>query len=327
MDIRDCRMLKNTAADALRAASYNPKKLILIHSAAALTLSLLLTVVDYLLEHAIANTGGLGGLGTRSILSTVQSCLQLSLLVLLPFWQVGYTFVTLKFAQNEEAAPTDLFKGFGLFLPVLRLLLLQALLYLAIGFAASQIGSFLFLLTPWATPLMEATMDVMYGGGSMEDMNYAVEQMMSASSVPLTVCVCVVFAVLAIPFFYRFRQAQLILLDEPEKGALHAMRTSWQMMKGNCIVLFKLDASFWWFYVLEILVAAICYADWLLALLGVTLPVNATLAFFATFAIYLVAQLALYWWRKNEVETTYAIFYGALKQPKEAAPAPQNLPW
>jgi uncharacterized membrane protein len=141
------------------------------------------------------------------------------------------------------------------------------------------------------------------------------------------ICTCVIFVLLAIPFFYRFRQAQLILLDAPEKGALYALRTSWQQMKGNCLALFKLDLSFWWFYALELLATGICFADMLLLLLGITLPVDATLAFFAPFIIYLVAQIALYWWRKNEVATTYAVFYDTLMQTEESAPTPQNLPW
>ena len=205
MDIQNRPILKNAAADALRSAQFDPKKLILLHSAAALVLSLLLTVVDYLLERAISDTGGLSGLGTRSLLSTIQSCLMLFQLVLLPFWQVGYTYVTLKFARRETAAPTDLCKGFHLFLPVLRLLFVQGLMYLGIGFVASQIGAFLFMLTPWAAPMMEATMDMMYGGGSMEDMNYAMEQMMAQGAIPLTVCTCLTFLAMTIPFFYRFR--------------------------------------------------------------------------------------------------------------------------
>ena len=319
--------LRHQAAQHLERSAYSPKKLVLLHTALALGSFLLTALINYLLSLQIADTGGLGGLGTRSVLSTLQSCLQLSQVVLLPFWQVGYTFVTLKFARKEAAAPTDLCRGFGLFLPMLRLLLLQGLLYLGIGFVASQLGSFLFMLTPWAAPMMEATMEIMYGSGSVEDMTYAMEKMMAEAAVPLMICSAIVFIAAAAPFFYRFRQAQLILLDEPEKGALYAMRTSWQRMRGSCMALFRLDLSFLWFYLLDLLVTLICYADWLLASLGVTLPVDPTLAFFSTFILYLVAQLVLYWWRKNEVSTTYAVFYDALKQPKETAETPQNLPW
>ena len=329
MDLQNNRMLKTAAADALQAAPNDPKKLILLHSAAMLLLSLLLTVVDYLLEHAIADTGGLGGLGTRSVLSTVQSCLQLSQLILLPFWQIGYTYVTIKFARKEAAQPMDLCKGFFLFLPMLRLLLLQGLLYIGIGIAASNLGMILFSLTPWSAPFMSAAMDMMYGGGSAEDMSYAMEKMQETGAVPLVICSILVFIAIAVPFFYRFRMAQYLLLDGKETGALAAMRTSGKLMRGNGIALFKLDLSFWWFYALDLLVTTICYADMLLAMLGITLPVDATFAFFATFVAYLAAQLALYWWRKNEVSTTYAYFYHVLSQPKEETPAPvaQNQPW
>ena len=134
---------------------------------------------------------------------------------------------------------------------------------------------------------------------------------------------------MAIPFFYRFRLAQFLLLDSKETGAFAAMRASSRLMRGNSMHLFKLDLSFWWFYALDLLVTAICYADMLLAMLGIALPIDATFAFFATFVIYLAAQLALYWWRKNEVSTTYAYFYHVLSQPKEETPAPvaQNQPW
>lgn len=325
MDIRNRPMMKTAALDALRTASYDPKKLILLHSAAALVLSLLLTIVDFLLEKAIAGTGGIGGLGTRSVLSTLQSCLMLSQLILLPFWQIGYTYVTMKFARKEAAAPMDLCKGFGLFLPVLRLLIFQGLLYLGIGFIASYFGTILFMLTPWAAPLMSATMEMMYGGGNIENLNAVMDQIIMESAVPMTICGGIVFLAMAAPFFYRFRMAQYILLDEPEKGAINAMRGSWQMTRGNAFSLLKLDFSFWWFYLLDLLVSAICYADALLAALKIELPVDATVAFFATFIVYLLCQLGLYWWRKNEVDTTYAVFYDGLKQPKPPVAAKQ--PW
>ena len=329
MDIRDRRMLKSAAADALGAAQFDPKKQILLHSGAVLLLSLIMTAGDYLLEEAVAGTGGLGGLGTRSVLATVQSCLRLFQMVLLPFWQIGYTYVTLKFTRKEITAPIDLCKGFHLFLPVLRLLFFQGLLYLGLGLLGSYLGTFLFFMTPWSAPLMTAAMEMMYGGGSMEAMDAAMEQVLSEASVPLTVCGGIVFLALSAPFFYRFRMAQFVLLEEPEKGALNALRTSRRLMRGNAMTLFKLDVSFWWFYLLDLGVTAVCYADVLLALLGITLPVSATFSFFASFGVYLVCQLALYWWRKNEVDTTYAVFYDALKQPRQPkpAPVPQKQPW
>ena len=328
MNIHDRRILKSAAADALRAAPFDPKKQILLHTGAVLILSLLLTVIDYFLENAISGTGGLGGLGARSLLTTLQSCLRILQMVLLPFWQIGYTYVTLKFSRREETALTDLCTGFKQFLPVLRLLFFQSLLYFGLAMLSSYLGTFLFMMTPWSAPLMAAFMELMYGG-STETLDAVMEQVISEASVPLMVCGGIVFLALAAPFFYRFRLAQYVLLEEPEKGALNALRTSGRLMRGKAMALLKLDISFWWFYLLDLLVSAVCYADALLALLGITLPVSVTFAYFASFVLYLVLQLGLYWWRKNEVDTTYAVFYHALQQPqqKKPAPMPQKQPW
>ncbi len=321
MDIRDRRSLKSAAAEALSAAPNDPQKLILLHTGIVLLLSLLLTVVDYLLEKAIAGTGGLSGMGTRSLLTTIQSCLRLAQMILLPFWQIGYTFVTMHFARREQALFGDLTVGFARFFPILRLYLLQGALYLAIAMVSSYVGSFLFMLTPWSVSLMSAAMELM-NSGSMETLDAVMESALTQAFVPLMICYLVVFLAVAAPFFYRFRLANFVLLDQPEKGALFALKTSRSLMRGNAMTLFKLDVSFWWFYALDLLVGIVCYADALLALLGVTLPVSADAAFFISFFAYLICQLGLYLWRRNEVSTTYALFYDALKplQPQ----TPQN---
>jgi len=329
MIIPDRNALKNAAAESLQAAQYDPKKLILLHTGAVLLLSLILTVGDYLLENAIAGTGGLGGLATRSVLSTVQSCLRLLQMILLPFWQIGYSYVTLRFSRQEAVSPMDLCKGFQLFLPVLRLVLLQGALYFALALTGSYLGTFLFLMTPWSAPLVAATMDMMYGGGTVEGVNAAMEQILNNAQLPLVICGIIVFLALAAPFFYRFRQARFVLLTEPEKGALNALRTSRRLMAGNIFTMIRLDISFWWFYLLDLLVSAVCYGDALLSLAGIALPVSASFAYFAFFGLYLLLQLGLYWWRQNEVSTTYAVFYNALTQPRQEKPVPasKNQPW
>ncbi len=320
MATRNRQLLKKQAAESLAAAPNNPKHILLIHTGVVLLLSLLLTVADFLLKKAIENTGGLSGLGTRSVLTTVQSLLRLGQMVLLPFWQIGYTFATLKFYRKEATLPSDLCIGFRRFLPFLRLTLLQALLYLIIGFVSSQAGSFLFMLTPWAAPIMEAITQMLYGG-SAQGMENALEALAADAMIPLMVCTAFVFLALSIPFFYRFRLAQYILLDDPEGKAWNAMRTSWTWTRGNAVALFRLDFSFWWFYALDLLSSIIAYADALLLAMGVTLPVSEEFAFFSSFILYLLCQLALYWWRRNEVSTTYAAFYHAA-HPAPEAPKP-----
>ena len=316
MDIRDRRSLKSAAAEALSFRPGDAKKLILLHTGIVLVFSLVLTVVDYLLGNAIAGTGGLGGVGKRAVLETVQSCLRLAQMILLPFWQIGYSFVTLRFARQQRAYADDLSVGFTRFSPVLRLFFLQGAIHPLVALIASYGATFLFMMTPWSAPLSEAAMELM-NSSSMEAINAAVESAVMESFLPLMVCYIPVFLILQAPFFYCFRIANFVLLDNPEKGALHAIRTGRRLMRGNIIKLFVLDLSFWWFYGLDLLVGLICYADVLLALLGVSLPVSADVAFFVTFGLYLLCQLGLYVWRRNEVSTTYALFYDALLPPQE----------
>ena len=79
MDIRDRRGLKAAAREDLAAASYEPRKLILIHTGVTVVLALIIGLLDYLLEQQIGGTGGLGGVGTRSMLETVRTLLTMVL--------------------------------------------------------------------------------------------------------------------------------------------------------------------------------------------------------------------------------------------------------
>ena len=84
-----------TADRALARASYDPRRLVLIHMGVTCLLSALLLLLDFLLEKGIGSTAsGLSGMGSRAVLSTVQSLLQSLQMAFLPFWSVGYTYAT-----------------------------------------------------------------------------------------------------------------------------------------------------------------------------------------------------------------------------------------
>lgn len=315
MDIQNRRTLKQASREALLRASYDPKKLILIHTGVILLVSLLVLVVDYLLERQISDTGGLGGLGTRTILETAQSVLRLGQIVALPFWQLGYLAATVEIARGRRADASTLLEGFRRFLPALRLMLIQGVVYLGIGFVAMYAGSFLFMMTPWAKPLMEAVQEAVGGGIADPDAMYAaVERVVEQVAGPIMVFFLLAFAVLAAPVFYRFRLTQYCLLEHTEKGALAAIQESRRRMRGNCLSMVKLDLSFWWFWALDLLVTGVSYLDLLLPLAGITLPWSAEVKYFGAFLLYSLCQLGLYWWRRNEVEVTYAYAYEALIQ-------------
>ena len=73
MGLPESKRLKSAANESILRANCDPKRLVAFHTAVALVLSLLALAIDFLLEQKIGNTGGLSGVGTRSVLKTVQN--------------------------------------------------------------------------------------------------------------------------------------------------------------------------------------------------------------------------------------------------------------
>ena len=310
MNSFDRRTLQNSAAQSLQEASSNPKVLILIHTGAVLAVTFGVMLVDWLLEQGIGNTGGLSGIGLRAILSTVQSIMHYAQLLILPFWQMGYTFCCLQLAKKEQVGPGSLLSGFRLFAPVLRLMLLQWAIYMALGFVCIQIASVLFAILPWFAPILQSLEAVMATGELTEA---ALLQISQEAFGPLMITYLAVFIPVVLPFFYQYRMTAYCLWDDPKKGAIAALRESRRMMRGNRLALAKLDLSFWWFYLLDCLILVISYGDLLLPLLGISIADPAGIHYFLFFLLYALCQLGLYRWRRNEVELTYVHAYLTLK--------------
>jgi len=326
----DSRSLKVAAGNALSHAPCDPTRLVLIHAGVMALAGLLLTVVSYLIQLRIDGTGGLSGISERSILSTVQSMLQLGQLALLPFWQVGYVTVSIALFRGQQADTNTLLSGFNRFGPLLRLYLLQLLIFGGILVGSSYLSSYLYMMTPWGIKLMQMMMQAMEQSSSVELDDSALESMLSYS-LPMLILGAVIFLVAATPIFYRLRMSRYIIMDSQDNSALRALGLSGQMMRGSRFSLFKLDLSFWWYYLLSVLISITAYADVVLAAVGVNLPWNPAVLFFAPYLLYLVLQMAFCLWQQNRVSVTYAAAYEALRQPhqqeEKPRPVPKNLPW
>ena len=312
MVLPDFRTLRSSATRSL-ADAQNPKWIIFVHTGIVLLVTLILALADFLLEQQISNTGGLGGMGSRSVLNTIRSVLQLAQSIILPFWQIGYLYYTVKIAQGEDVGTYGLTEGFRRLGPVLRLKLLMSGILFLIMMASSYMSSSIFMFTPWSGPLYDALIPMMTGGideGAIMDIY---ETLPMSSIIPLMVIFCICFIAVYLFVFYRYRLAEMWLMDHPGKGAFAALRNSRHMMSGNCISLLKVDLHFWWFYLLEALVSAVTFGDVLLKAAGIPLPFSETAAFYIFLAAALTLQLALYVWRQNEVRVTYAHVYVALK--------------
>lgn len=326
MDIRDRNGLKASAEQALSQATYHPQKLALIHAGAALALSLVLTVLNFILSRQIDSTGGLSGMGLRSVLSTAQSVLSIANVLILPFWEMGFVAAAISMARREPATPGTLLSGFRRFGPVLRLNLLQGALYAGVAFLCAQISAGIFIMTPFSNPFMKAVEEMAAGGAALPD--DATVAAMAELILPVYGIFAVLFCLLAIPLSYRFRMASFALMDNGQMGALQAMGKSHKMMRYNRLSLFKLDLSFWWYYLLQVLSIVLGFGDMILSALGVTLP-NSDVAFFGFYGVHLLCQLFLAWWMQSRVQTTYAMAYEALRPEAEdpEPPVMKSLPW
>lgn len=314
MESLDPRQLKQLSVQRLSKASYDPRRLTLIHTGIALACSLVLTVVNYLLSQQVSGTGGLEGIGTRSILQSAQSVLSLIVTVGTPFWNFGFVAAVMGFARRAQVDAKDLTKGFRRFGPILRLLLLQLVLYVVIAILATQIASVLILATPFgdkASVLME---QVMTDPQFLENGVLPDEMVMPLlkALIPAYIGAGVLFAVVAIPISYRLRLAQYVVLEEGQYKAMVAMRVSRTYMRGNCMAMFKLDLSLWWYWLLQALCSLLVFGDVFLEMAGIELPISADMAVFLFYGLQMLASLALAWYWRAPVETTYALAYDTI---------------
>lgn len=326
----DYPSLRRGTADALRMAEYDHKRLVLIHSAAHLLLTVLIAAITFFLDRQIEGTGGLGGLGQRSVLTTAKAFLQLAQAFVLLFWAMGYLSTTLEYSRNEDPDLNSLLEGFRTWGPVIRLTAVMSLLFGGLLFIAIEAGTFVFILTPWAAPLLKVSTEFFATAESMDlqALEVLLTPVLEQLQFPLS-CTCgVVFLALVAPAFYRFRLAPTCLMDHPGKGAFGSLAQSAKLMRGNYAAMIRLDLRFWWFhglYLLLLLVGNFGAA----AAEYVSLPVPADTAQLILTLVCAVCMLLLFWWRKNEVSVAYARAYEILLSPPKEAPrtVPKNQPW
>lgn len=317
MTIRDRKTLKQTATRRLAAASYHPKRLILIHSGVTLGGSLLLTLLDYLILWQIdTNGGGLASLGMRSVLETVQTVLNTVYGILMPFWSMGAAYAFLRLARGKAAWPHTLMEGFRRKGPVLRLILLQGLIYGILTFAAMWGAWFLYSMTPDGQAFAEALMKLIASGVSdYAELYEAIPEavLMQVNSVYMPIFVSILL-VLVLPASYRLRMAPYVLMEKQRTGAWKAIRTSGRITRHNGWRLVLLDLSYWWYYLIQAVLTAVGLAPALLTLLNIQLPVDDAVLYIAANVAYTALLLLFETQAKPKQQTVYALAYEALQE-------------
>lgn len=316
MDILNPQDLHRRARQAL-ARGREPKKVIYPFAGITLALSLMMLVLNLWLDEQISGTGGLGNMGTRAIFATLQEAVPLLASMASMCLDLGFVYGLMRISRGQYADHTDLKMGFRRFWPLLRMVLLQGMLYCALAFLALQLTGTLFMFTPWAEPLTELLYPIAMSGSAVID-----EATLNAAApliVPMLILFVVIYAAILIPVLFKLRMAAFCLLDDPHPRAIAAMRASSKMMRRRFLDMLKIDLRLLPYHLAVTLVSVILYSDLILALLGIPLPMDADTAYLVTFLASALLQFGIQVLLRAPAETTYLLAYEQLreKRPEE----------
>ena len=309
------RQLKADASAAVDRCS-GARQVALLYAGIVTAISALVTIVNFCLELNIAQMGGLSNIGTRSILATIQSVLPMTQSIVLLCLELGFLSAVLRVVRGQYVSPNSLRLGFARFWPLMRLTVLQSMIYMGIGFISIYISVQLFLLTPLSDNAMIIATSMIESGAAPEMTDAVIFELLPAM-LPMLPILALIYLALMLPIYFKLRMASYVLIDKPRCGALAAMGESRMMMRGNALKVMKLDISFWWYYLLSILATALAYGDVICALAGIELPWSDTVSYFLFYGLYLVLQFGLFYFFLSRVTAAYALTYDVIRPKPE----------
>lgn len=306
MSIPSAKYLKKKASNRLQSGN-DPKKVVLVYAGIVALSSLVVTVVQDLLDSQISQTGGIQNIGTRSMLTTADTVLTIAQLLLVMCLTLGYTGSMLRIARGQYASPNSLKAGGERIWVLLRTRLLQMLIMTAAAFALC----FLVVNVCLLTPLSNRVIAVM-GTVSAEELLSNGLALIALYSAMLPIMLIYLVALVPLLWYFSctYRMVDYLLIDRPQLGAFGVLRESRRMMQGNMKMMLRVDLSFWWYYLLQALVSVLVYLNMVLAPFAIGLPPE--VLYWGTVVLYLAADFALRYFFSNKVAVTYALFYDSL---------------
>lgn len=315
MSIPSAKYLKKKASNRLQSGN-DPKKVVLVYAGIVALSSLVVTVVQDLLDSQISQTGGIQNIGTRSMLTTADTVLTIAQLLLVMCLTLGYTGSMLRIARGQYASPNSLKAGGERIWVLLRTRLLQMLIMTAAAFALC----FLVINVCLLTPLSNRVIAVM-GTVSAEELLSNGLALIALYSAMLPIILIYLVALVPLLWYFSctYRMVDYLLIDRPQLGAFGVLRESRRMMQGNMKMMLRVDLSFWWYYLLQALVSVLIYLNMVLAPFAIGLPPE--VLYWGTVVLYLAADFALRYFFSNKVAVTYALFYDSLCPKQEQSGA------
>ena len=315
MNIRDRKSIHNAAQVSLAGSADALKSIVLTYVLITTGLAVISAGLSAVLSDRIADTSGLGGMGLRSILSTMQTVLPLVQTLVLMGLQIGYCSVAMGVCRGEAVSRNTLLGGFRYFMPMLRTAILQGFLYFSMGLLCMYLSVYLFLFLPISEDFRNLIMPLVQDASILSGTIMLDEATVLAATETMTPLLWIfgaLFLGLFLPTYYNYRMTLYRLIDLKQPRALQALHESRTLMRGNRKALLKLDLSLWWFYALQVLIVLVCYGDLILQLLGIALPFSDTALYYVFLALSLALQAAVYYFTMNRVAITYGHAYEAL---------------
>ena len=315
MNVKKPRAIRTAAMESL-ATQPNHRKVPLVYAGFSALLALAVTVITYILAQKIDNMTGLSNMGNRAVFSTIKSTLPVAQLIFLIGWEIGYLMCALRYARRRYVEPMDLKNGFQKFWPILRAKILMGIVYIGMALVAMYASVFIFMALPISNAFYELVAP-MLDTATILNSTIAIDEAtlaaLSGTMWPVFLIFAAVFAIVSLPTYYGFRMVPYCIADNSHRGAATILKESRTMMKGNKLSLFKLDLSFWWFFLLEGLITTTAYLDSILPLAGITLPWSDTISYYGFYIISLIGQVLLAWAFLNRISVSRACFYEAIR--------------
>lgn len=314
------RELKSRGAALAEANRDSTRSLVLLYVGVIAVLTLGSSGLNLYLDKQISGTGGLAGLGTRSVLQTIQEILTYVSLIFDPFWSAGFLAAMIAMVRGGKPEKGHMTAGLNRFSKILAYIAVQFLLAVAILVASVYLGTTIWSLSPMGAeyervlgPILTDP-NVVSPEGIINWELLPVDLLLRYTMPIMLVCMAL-FALFYILLSYRFRLAVYLILTRNE-GAVRAHFLSAQLMRGRKWQLFRLDLSWWWYYLLLGAASLVAYVDLILEMLNLPLPLDPTVMFFASLGAYCVLFSAICLWKKCQVDASYVLAFESIACPE-----------
>ena len=213
----------------------------------------------------------------------------------------------------------DLTGGFRRFGRIFAGMIFQLMVTVLVVVGAANVASILFSMTPTGMRFAQLMQQLASDPGFITG-NINLEQLplegLQEGLFWLLGLTMVLFLPVYIRISYSFRMATYLMVERPI-GGFQAHFESMRLMRGHKWQIFKMDLSYWWYYVLGVVISVVGYLDVILGLAGVAVPVNEMVMFFGTLVVYFVLLTGLYLWKKCDVDAAYVLAFEEIAYPEE----------